>query len=267
MAGQVVRHSHRAHSTCLTQVRRTGASAIRHSRLTYNGLTRNFTTYRPRSGTSLGDVLHGGVTVVASCGSVLSTRRPCRRCPRVVHGTLRRTGTINRITNNIPTVYSNIARKRSKVRLSLLDHRIVTVSTTIKLSRGVFSNTLFLNIYSGVIPNLAVTTLSFNRLPTIFIPSKPVTDNLPGGRGIHVHRLCTRNGISHVTLLRSRTTSCRTPKAYAFCNATGAGRVIIRFVKVRLPNSSFIRPSSPLHSTLATTTTHRIAHVANGNGR
>lgn len=74
------------------------------------------------------------------------------------------------------TVSSNVTVKRSKVLCSLPSHSVVTSDIRCVIGTRGTSTVMYVDGYSGVAPNVLVTTVHLG-VPAIFMSNKPVRTN------------------------------------------------------------------------------------------
>lgn len=168
-------------------------------------------------------------------------------------GVTRRIGTKVEGTNNIPfrfgavNIYSNVTVGRGNVGCDLYSHRLVTSSVRIVLATRPLSTVMFVPGYSGVIPNVLLTTYHLG-LPYVFISNNPV---LPNGdaraRGeVNLSRVfrcsngCFTNGVDLRGLRDYTYATYPAYNSYDNVCATGSVGYLARAVNVSLPKSNAV---------------------------
>lgn len=203
---------------------------------------------------------------------------------RIRLGSLKRVITHRvRGTNNITgrfgavTMSSNVTVNRDNVLCSLPDHSLVTSSIRCVIGTRYTSTLIYVSGYSGVAPNVLVTTVHLG-VPIMFVSNKPVrtngvlTDAINGDRGGRSDGNDTIHGLSLISTVVSTTssdvdsrsiTTVRTStypayNSYSNVFATGSVGYLARTLKLTLPNGNSLLTARSLHHRLFLRTNHAV---------
>lgn len=138
------------------------------------------------------------------------------------------------------------------------------MSAAIGLSHNMFDGALYLGVCDKIVPGLTMAALSFGHLPSVFIPSGPMASGLPNKEKVRIRQLYAEGKL---TVWRSQVeaASYHAPGTCTFYGTANTNQMVVEFMGMQLPGSSFVHPDAPLREALTAAAARRVTCMT-GNG-
>lgn len=136
------------------------------------------------------------------------------------------------------------------MELSLFSRDVIAMSVAVALSHNVFDGAFYLGVCDKIVPGLLIGALSFGFLPSIFVPSGPMTSGISNDEKSKTRQLFTEGKISRDELLKSEMKSYHDIGTCTFYGTANSNQMMVELMGLHLPNSAFINPSTPLREAL-----------------
>lgn len=141
-----------------------------------------------------------------------------------------------------------VTRGQDGMELSLLSREVIAMSAAVGLSHNMFDGALFLGVCDKIVPGLVMAALSFGHLPSIFIPSGPMASGLANKEKVRIRQLYAEGKVDRMALLESEAASYHAPGTCTFYGTANTNQMVVEFMGMQLPGSSFVHPDAPLRS-------------------
>lgn len=151
------------------------------------------------------------------------------------------------------------------MELSLLSREVIAMSAAVGLSHNMFDGALFLGVCDKIVPGLTMAALSFGHLPAVFVPSGPMASGLPNKEKVRIRQLYAEGKVDRMALLESEAASYHAPGTCTFYGTANTNQMVVEFMGMQLPGSSFVHPDSPLRDALTAAAARQVTRMT-GNG-
>ncbi|WP_410218873.1 dihydroxy-acid dehydratase, partial [Paracoccus sp. (in: a-proteobacteria)] len=104
---------------------------------------------------------------------------------------------------------------------------------------------------------------SFGHLPGIFVPAGPMTPGLPNDEKAKVRQRFATGEATRAELMAAEMTSYHGPGTCTFYGTANTNQMLMEFMGLHLPGSSFVNPNTPLREALTVAAVQRAASITN----
>jgi len=220
-------------------------------------------------GTSDKDALRSGGTpnlgIVTAYNDMLSAHKPYERYPELIRSAARAAGATAQVAGGVPAMCDGITQGEAGMELSLFSRDVIALSVAVALSHQTFDAIALLGICDKIVPGLVIGALSFGHLPAIFIPSGPMPSGVPNAEKNRVRQLFAEGKVDRAALLEVEAKSYHTAGTCTFYGTANTNQMLMEFMGLHLPGSSFVNPDTPLRDALTRAAILRvISHSALG---
>jgi phosphogluconate dehydratase len=188
--------------------------------------------------------------VVTAYNDMLSAHRPYERYPELIRSAARAFGATAQVAGGVPAMCDGITQGEAGMELSLFSRDVIALSVAVALSHQTFDAVALLGICDKIVPGLVIGALSFGHLPAIFIPSGPMPSGVPNAEKNRVRQLFAEGKVDRAALLEVEARSYHGPGTCTFYGTANTNQMLMEFMGLHLPGSSFVNPDTPLRDAL-----------------
>jgi phosphogluconate dehydratase len=199
--------------------------------------------------------------IVTAYNDLLSAHQPFERFPEIIREAAREVGAVAQVGGGVPAMCDGITQGEPGMELSLFSRDVIALSTALALCHNVFDGVICLGTCDKIIPGLILGALSFAHLPIIFIPAGPMPSGLPNDEKSHIRQLFAEGKVGRDALLEAEAQSYHSPGTCTFYGTSNTNQMMMEFMGLHLPGSSFVNPNTPLRDALTREATHRLADL------
>ncbi|MEL0167608.1 MAG: phosphogluconate dehydratase [Pseudomonadaceae bacterium] len=221
-----------------------------------------------RQGLSCGNLAHGmaactaqdkqrlvlpnevNIGIVTAYNDMLSAHQPYERYPEFLRQHLRRLGATGQVAGGVPAMCDGVTQGEPGMELSLASRDVIAMSTAVALSHNMFNATLCLGICDKIVPGLLMGALRFGHLPTVFVPSGPMSSGLPNSEKARVRQLYAEGKVDRQALLAAESASYHGPGTCTFYGTANTNQMLLEAMGLQLPGASFVAPDGELRDAL-----------------
>ncbi len=206
------------------------------------------------------------LAIVTSFNDMLSAHQPFERFPDIIKQAARDAGGVAQVAGGVPAMCDGVTQGQKGMELSLFSRDVIAMSTAISLSHNMFDAALYLGVCDKIVPGLLIGALTFGHLPAVFVPAGPMPSGLPNPEKVRVRQLYAEGKIGRPELLEAESASYHSPGTCTFFGTANSNQMLMEFMGLHLPGSSFINPGTPLRDALTKQAARRaLAITATGN--
>lgn len=239
---------------------------------------------RNRSGLTCGNLAHGfaacgvddkaklsaddaaNLAIITSFNDMLSAHQPFGRFPDIIKAEAAKSDAVAQVAAGVPAMCDGVTQGQKGMELSLFSRDVIAMATAIGLSHNMFDAALYLGVCDKIVPGLLIGALSFGHLPAVFVPAGPMPSGLPNDEKVRVRQLYAEGKIGRDELLEAESASYHSPGTCTFYGTANSNQMLMEFMGLHLPGSSFFNPDTPLRDALTRSATRRaLAITAAGN--
>ncbi len=235
--------SRAAYLTKIESARRQGPNR---AHLTCGNLAHAFAASAPNDKQSLAKSQKPNLGIVTAYNDMLSAHQPYEAYPELIRQTARDYGATAQVAGGVPAMCDGVTQGQDGMDLSLFSRDVIAMGAGVALSHNVYDTALFLGICDKIVPGLVIAAATFGHLPALFVPAGPMTSGQTNDEKAKVRQDYAKGLIGREDLLASEMASYHGPGTCTFYGTANSNQMLMEFMGLHLPGSSFINPGSPL---------------------
>lgn len=196
--------------------------------------------------------------IVTAYNDMLSAHQPFEHYPALIKATARAAGATAQVAGGVPAMCDGITQGQPGMELSLFSRDVIAMSAAIALSHNVFDAAIFLGVCDKIVPGLVIAAASFGHLPCLFLPAGPMVSGLSNKEKAKVRQEYAAGKIGREALLQAEMASYHSAGTCTFYGTANSNQMLMEFMGLQLPGSSFINPDTPLREALTIAGTQRL---------
>lgn len=205
--------------------------------------------------------------IISAYNDMLSAHQPFKNYPDIIKKEIFKHNAFAQFAGGTPAMCDGITQGYEGMELSLFSRDVIAMSVAIALSHNVFDGAFYLGVCDKIVPGLLIGALSFGHLPSIFVPSGPMTSGISNDEKSKTRQLFAEGKISRDKLLESEMKSYHDIGTCTFYGTANSNQMMMEFMGLHLPNSAFINPNTTLREALVKeAASHMIKNKIKGIG-
>ncbi|MBC2835338.1 phosphogluconate dehydratase [Paragemmobacter straminiformis] len=206
------------------------------------------------------------IGIVTAYNDMLSAHQPFETYPQLIREAARRAGATAQVAGGVPAMCDGVTQGQAGMELSLFSRDVIALAAGVSLSHNTFDAALFLGVCDKIVPGLIIAAATFSHLPAIFVPAGPMTSGLPNDEKSAVRNAYAKGEIGRDALMAAEMASYHGPGTCTFYGTANTNQMLMEFMGLHLPGSSFVNPGTPLREALTVAAVERAAQItAQGN--
>ena len=262
---RIVERSRETRSAYLSRIEQAKSSTVHRSQLACGNLAHGFAACQPDDKASLKSMLRNNIAIITSYNDMLSAHQPYEHYPDIIRKALHKANAVGQVAGGVPAMCDGVTQGQDGMELSLLSREVIAMSAAIGLSHNMFDGALFLGVCDKIVPGLVMAALSFGHLPSIFVPSGPMASGLANKEKVRIRQLYAEGKVDRMALLESEAASYHAPGTCTFYGTANTNQMVVEFMGMQLPGSSFVHPDAPLREALTAAAARQVTRLT-GNG-
>ena len=231
------------------------------SRLGCANLAHGFAACDPQAKQRLAGTDTPNIGIVTAYNDMLSAHRPYERYPAFIRAEAERLGATAQVAGGVPAMCDGVTQGEPGMELSLFSRDVIAMATGVALSHHMFDAALMLGICDKIVPGLVIGALAFGHLPTIFVPSGPMSTGLSNGEKNRIRQLYAEGKATKSDLLESESKSYHSAGTCTFYGTANTNQMLMEFMGLHLPGASFVPPDTALRDALTRTSVARVLAI------
>ena len=199
--------------------------------------------------------------MVTAYNDMLSAHQPYEHYPEVIRATARRLGATAQVAGGVPAMCDGVTQGRAGMELSLFSRDVIAMAAGIALSHNVFDAALFLGVCDKIVPGLVIAAASFGHLPAVFVPAGPMTSGIPNDEKSRVRNAFANGTATRDELMAAEMASYHGIGTCTFYGTANTNQMLMEFMGLHLPGSSFVNPGTPLRDALTVAAVERATQI------
>lgn len=265
VTNRVIERSRETRSAYLARIEQAKTSTVHRSQLACGNLAHGFAACQPEDKASLKSMLRNNIAIITSYNDMLSAHQPYEHYPEIIRKALHEANAVGQVAGGVPAMCDGVTQGQDGMELSLLSREVIAMSAAVGLSHNMFDGALFLGVCDKIVPGLTMAALSFGHLPAVFVPSGPMASGLPNKEKVRIRQLYAEGKVDRMALLESEAASYHAPGTCTFYGTANTNQMVVEFMGMQLPGSSFVHPDSPLRDALTAAAARQVTRMT-GNG-
>ena len=205
--------------------------------------------------------------IVTAYNDMLSAHHPFKDFPDVIKAAARDMGCTAQVAGATAAMCDGVTQGQPGMELSLFSRDNIAQSVGIALSHNMFDAALFLGVCDKIVPGLVIGAARFGYLPAVFVPAGPMPSGLPNKEKARIRQEYAEGKVDRDALLQAESDSYHSAGTCTFYGTANSNQMLMEFMGLHLPGSSFVNPNTPLRDALTYEATQQAARLTRLNGQ
>ncbi|WP_174838812.1 MULTISPECIES: phosphogluconate dehydratase [unclassified Ruegeria] len=192
----------------------------------------------------------GNLGIVTAYNDMLSAHQPFERYPELIRQAIRTAGGTAQVAGGVPAMCDGVTQGEAGMELSLFSRDVIALATGVALSHNTYDAAVFLGVCDKIVPGLIIGAQAFGHLPAVFLPAGPMTSGLPNDEKAKVRQQFAAGEVGRDALMKAEMAAYHGPGTCTFYGTANTNQMLMEFMGLHLPGSSFINPNTPLRDAL-----------------
>lgn len=188
----------------------------------------------------------GNIGIVTAYNDMMSAHQPFQAYPDMIKNAARAAGGTAQVAAGVPAMCDGITQGQTGMELSLFSRDAIAMSAGIGLSHNVFDSTVYLGVCDKIVPGLVIAAATFGHLPAVFLPAGPMTTGQGNDEKAKIRQRFAEGKADRSDLMASEMASYHGPGTCTFYGTANTNQMLMEFMGLHLPGSSFVNPNTPL---------------------
>ncbi|MES0826024.1 phosphogluconate dehydratase [Ruegeria sp. SCP11] len=192
----------------------------------------------------------GNLGIVTAYNDMLSAHQPFERYPGLIRDAIREAGGTAQVAGGVPAMCDGVTQGEAGMELSLFSRDVIALATGVALSHNTYDAAVFLGVCDKIVPGLIIGAQAFGHLPAVFLPAGPMTSGLPNDEKAKVRQQFAAGEVGREELMAAEMAAYHGPGTCTFYGTANTNQMLMEFMGLHLPGSSFVNPNTPLRDAL-----------------
>src|SRR6056297_2591910 len=190
------------------------------------------------------------IGIVTAYNDMLSAHQPFESYPERIRAAARRAGATAQVAGGVPAMCDGVTQGQTGMELSLFSRDVIALASAVALSHDTFDAAIFLGVCDKIVPGLVIAAATFGHLPAVFVPAGPMVSGLPNDEKAKVRQQFAAGEVGRDALMEAEMASYHGPGTCTFYGTANSNQMLMEFMGLHLPGSSFVSPNTPLRDAL-----------------
>ena len=192
----------------------------------------------------------GNLGIVTAYNDMLSAHQPFERFPDLIRAAARSAGGTAQVAGGVPAMCDGVTQGEAGMELSLFSRDTIALAAGIALSHATFDAAVFLGVCDKIVPGLVIAAQAFGHLPIVFLPAGPMTSGISNDEKAKVRQQFATGEVGRDRLMEAEMAAYHGPGTCTFYGTANTNQMLMEFMGLHLPGSSFVNPNTPLRDAL-----------------
>ena len=188
------------------------------------------------------------IGIVTSYNDMLSAHQPFETFPTQIKAAARMYGATAQMAGGVPAMCDGVTQGQPGMELSLFSRDTIALAAAVSLSHNTFDAAVFLGVCDKIVPGMVIAAATFGHLPAIFLPAGPMPSGITNDEKTEVRKRFADGMCSREELMASEMASYHGPGTCTFYGTANSNQMLMEFMGLHLPGSSFVPPNSLLRT-------------------
>ncbi|MBT9382389.1 phosphogluconate dehydratase [Pseudooceanicola sp. CBS1P-1] len=199
--------------------------------------------------------------IVTAYNDMLSAHQPYERYPQLIREAARKKGATAQVAGGVPAMCDGVTQGQPGMELSLFSRDVIAMAAGVALSHNCFDAALFMGVCDKIVPGLVMAAATFGHIPAVFLPAGPMPSGLPNDQKAKVRQQYAAGEVGRDKLMEAEMASYHSPGTCTFYGTANTNQMLMEFMGLHLPGSSFVNPNTPLRDALTIAGTERALEI------
>ncbi|MGR3290061.1 MAG: phosphogluconate dehydratase [Paracoccaceae bacterium] len=188
--------------------------------------------------------------IVTAYNDMLSAHKPYETYPDLIRKTARENGATAQVAGGVPAMCDGITQGEKGMEISLFSRDVIALSAAVALSHNTFDAAVFLGVCDKIVPGLVMAAATFGHIPAVFLPAGPMVSGLPNDEKSTIRQKFATGEATRQQLMAAEMAAYHGPGTCTFYGTANSNQMLMEFMGLHLPGSSFVNPNTPLRDAL-----------------
>ncbi|NIZ08771.1 phosphogluconate dehydratase [Pseudooceanicola sp. HF7] len=199
--------------------------------------------------------------IVTAYNDMLSAHQPYERFPQLIRDTARAKGATAQVAGGVPAMCDGVTQGQPGMELSLFSRDVIAMAAGVALSHNCFDAALYMGVCDKIVPGLVMAAATFGHIPAVFLPAGPMPSGLPNDEKAKVRQQYATGEVGRDKLMEAEMASYHSPGTCTFYGTANTNQMLMEFMGLHLPGSSFVNPNTPMRDALTVAGTERALEI------
>ena len=201
------------------------------------------------------------IGIVTAYNDMLSAHQPYERYPDLIRAAARKAGATAQVAGGVPAMCDGVTQGQPGMELSLFSRYVIALAAGVALSHNVFDAALYLGVCDKIVPGLIIAAATFGHIPAVFVPAGPMPSGIPNDEKSAVRNAFAVGEVGRKELMAAEMASYHGPGTCTFYGTANTNQMLMEFMGLHLPGSSFVNPGNGLRDALTAAAVERAAAI------
>ncbi|MDO5632861.1 MAG: phosphogluconate dehydratase [Paracoccus sp. (in: a-proteobacteria)] len=201
------------------------------------------------------------IGIVSAYNDMLSAHQPYEKFPDIIRAAGHDAGATVQVAGGVPAMCDGVTQGRAGMELSLFSRDVIALAAGVALSHDTFDAAMYLGVCDKIVPGLVIAAATFGHIPAVFVPAGPMPSGLPNDEKAKVRQQFATGEVGRDALMAAEMASYHAPGTCTFYGTANSNQMLMEFMGLHLPGSSFVNPNTPLRQALTVAATRRAAAI------
>ncbi len=201
------------------------------------------------------------IGIVTAYNDMLSAHQPYERYPDLIRQAAHAAGATAQVAGGVPAMCDGVTQGRPGMELSLFSRDVIALASGVALTHDTFDAALYLGVCDKIVPGLIIAAATFGHIPAVFVPAGPMPSGLPNDEKSKVRQQFATGEVGREALMAAEMASYHAPGTCTFYGTANTNQMLMEFMGLHLPGSSFVNPNTPLRDALTSAAVQRAASI------
>ena len=201
------------------------------------------------------------IGIITAYNDMLSAHQPFETYPDKIRAAARSAGATAQVAGGVPAMCDGVTQGQTGMELSLFSRDVIALAAGVGLSHNVFDSAMYLGVCDKIVPGLVIAAATFGYIPGIFVPAGPMVSGLPNDEKAKVRQEFAKGNVGRKELMAAEMASYHGPGTCTFYGTANSNQMLMEFMGLHMPGSSFVNPGTPLREALTVAATERAAQI------
>lgn len=192
----------------------------------------------------------GNLGIITTYNDMLSAHQPFERFPDLIRQAARDVGATAQVAGGVPAMCDGVTQGEPGMELSLFSRDLIAMATGIAMSHNTFDAAVYLGVCDKIVPGLIIAAQTFGHIPTVFLPAGPMTTGLSNDEKGQVRQKFAAGEVGRDELMKAEMGAYHGPGTCTFYGTANTNQMLMEFMGMHLPGSSFVTPNTGLRDAL-----------------
>lgn len=192
----------------------------------------------------------GHLGIVTAYNDMLSAHQPFETYPQLIRSAVREIGGTAQVAGGVPAMCDGVTQGEAGMELSLFSRDTIAMAVGVAMSHNVFDASVYLGVCDKIVPGLVIGAQAFGHIPAVFLPAGPMVSGLANDEKAKIRQKYAAGECGREELLAAEMAAYHGPGTCTFYGTANTNQMLMEFMGLHLPGSSFVNPGTDLREAL-----------------